>query len=671
MKNIFTSVCLALIVMLAIAGNVQSKLSEEDVEIMRLRARSEGWTFEIGENSATKYSLEQLCGHIEPNDLSISKTSAYIIEQTEDLPESFDWREIAGYPSVRDQGGCGACWAFATIGVLEFDILIQDGVERDLSEQWLVSCNSNNYGCWGGNAFEAFQYFEWGGIYDDPSGDSGAVLEEDFPYVQSKVPCACPYDHYYYTDSWSLYNAQDINDLKQVIMTYGPVYASVAATYSFQYYNGGVFNSCSSASPNHAVVIVGWDDDPPDGRPDCPGVWIIRNSWGQGWGEGGYMRIEYGCSGIDGTVYYMNYIPRDFIVSPLREARFVGEQGSDINPAAFEYTLINNNAVNDIDWTINHDESWLSVVPDHGTLGPVSKTTVQVFINSQADFLTPDDYTDTLTFSASSGHVYQQSADLTIQSLDYFTERMPNYQRLINYQMLTLTPHDCPSSYTACTRRVFEFPTDPTGATELTLANDDYVQVNLSPGRQVKLYGQSYDSFYVGSNGYITFEQGDTDDARTFNNHFRLKRISALLEELNPASGGTVSVKELQDRVVVTFDDVAPFSNNFQIEMFYSGTIRITWLYIFVQWPVLGISNGQGIPPDFAQSDISAYQISNADVYCDCIVDFLDFSVFGLAWRTTPADENWDINCEFSVPVDGLIDSNDLQVLVNDWLVGY
>jgi len=148
MKNIFTSVCLALIVMLAIAGNVQGKLSEEDVEIMRLRARSEGWTFEIGENSATKYSLEQLCGHIEPNDLSIGKSSAFIIEQTEDLPTSFDWREIAGYPSVRDQGGCGACWAFATIGVLEFDILIQDGVERNLSEQWLLSCNSNNYGCW-------------------------------------------------------------------------------------------------------------------------------------------------------------------------------------------------------------------------------------------------------------------------------------------------------------------------------------------------------------------------------------------------------------------------------------------------------------------------------------------------------------------------------------------
>lgn len=671
MKNALGLEHIALLIVLVTASNLQGQLSQENIEEMRARGKDKGWTFQIGENPATKYSLDQLCGHIEPNDLPTRGISELIFEQTDSLPASFDWREIAGSPPVRSQGGCGSCWAFATIGVLEFDILIQDGVERDLSEQWLVSCNSNNFGCWGGSAYEAFQYFEWGGIYSDPSGDSGAVLEEDFPYVQEKVPCACPYKHYYYTESWDLYNPPDINSLKQVIMTYGPVYASVYTSYSFQFYNGGVFNDCGSSSSSHAVIVVGWDDNPPDGGSDCPGVWIIRNSWGPGWGEDGYMRIEYGCNGIDGSVYYMEYTPRDFVVSPLREATFFGEQDSTIYPAAFEYTVINNSGVNDVNWTITHNEPWVSVVPDHGTLGPVSEVTVQVFINNQGSSLPAGSYSDTLTFSGSSGQVYQESIDLNMQLLDYFTERMPTEKRLINYQMLTLTPCDCPSSYKACTRRAFEFPTDPTGGTVLTLGNDDYLQVNLSNDRQVKLYGQSYDSFYVGSNGYITFEQGDTDDARTFSNHFRLKRISGLMEELNPSSGGTVSVKELDDRVAVTFDDVDPFSNNFQIEMFYSGVIRITWLYIFVRWPVLGISNGQGIPAGFLKSDISEYQISNADACSDCVIDFLDYAVFGSAWLTRPGDTDWDINCEFSVPADGVIDIYDLQILINDWLAGH
>ncbi len=671
MKNTLSSRFIALLITLVITSNLQGQLNQEDIEEMRERGKEEGWTFEIGENPATKYSLEQLCGHIEPNDLPTRKTPELVFELTQDFPASFDWREIAGSPPVRNQGGCGACWAFATIGVLEYNILIHDGVERDLSEQWLLSCNSNNFSCWGGSAFEAFQYFEWGGIYDDCCGDSGAVSEEEFPYVAEKVPCACPYKHYYYTEDWDLYNPPDINSLKQVIMTYGPVYSGVNATVTFHFYSGGVFNNCGSNSTNHAVMIVGWDDNPPDGGPDCPGVWIIRNSWGKKWGEDGYMRIEYGCNGVGNSVYYMQYAPRDFVVSPLREASFVGEQYSTIDPASFEYTVINNSGVEDVNWIITHNEPWVSVVPDHGTLNPVGEATVQIFINEQGSSLPAGSYSDTLTFSGSSGQVYQENVDLNIQLLDYFTEKMPTEQRLINYQMLTLTPCDCPSSYTACTRRVFEFPTDPRGGTELTLGDDDYIEVNLSGGKQVKLYGQSYDSFYVGSNGYITFEQGDTSNTRTLSNHFRLKRISALLEKLYPSIGGTISVKELEDRVAVTFDDVAPFSNNFQVEMFYSGIIRITWLYIFVQWPVLGISNGQGIPEGFVESDISEYQISNADVINDCVIDFLDYVYFSSAWLTSPEDADWDINCEFSVPADGVIDIFDLQILINDWLAGY
>jgi len=594
-----------------------------------------------------------------------------MFEQIQDLPASFDCRQTAGYMPVRNQGGCGACWAFAVLGVLEYNILINDGVERNLSEQWIVSCNMNNFTCsWGGDAFHALRYLELDSISNDPAGDRGAVLEADFPYAASQLKCGCPYPHYYYIDDYDLYNPSDVNSLKQVIMTYGPAYSGVRADFSFHYYNGGVYNNCGSSSTNHAVNIVGWDDNPPDGGPDCPGVWIIRNSWGENWGENGYMRIEYGCNGVGNSIYYVEYSSRDFVVSPLREATFFGEEGSTIDPAAIEYMVINNSGVNDINWTITHNEPWVSVVPDEGVLSSLGNIEVQVFINEQGNLLSPGSYSDTLTFSGSSGQEYQEDVYLTIQSTDYFTERMPNYRRLMDYLILTLTPCESPASYTACTKRAWDFPTDPAGGFELTLGDNDYEFYTLSQGRQVKLYGQSYDSFYVGSNGYITFEEGDTSDARTINTHFSLKRISALLEELDPSSQGTVSVKELDDRVAVTFDDVDPFSNSFQIEMFYSGVIRITWLEIFVQWPVVGISNGEGTPADFAESDISAYQISNADVCNDCMVDFLDYVAFSSAWLTTPADADWDIGCEFSVPADGVIDAFDLQILVNDWLAG-
>ena len=90
-------------------------------------------------------------------------------------------------------------------------------------------------------------------------------------------------------------------NLKQAILDYGPITVCVYADSAFQYYTGDVFNACTSGSVNHAVVLVGWDD-----AQGSDGVWILRNSWGSWWGEGGYMRIEYGCSSIGYGGLYLN-----------------------------------------------------------------------------------------------------------------------------------------------------------------------------------------------------------------------------------------------------------------------------------------------------------------------------------------------------------------------------
>ncbi len=100
-----------------------------------------------------------------------------------DLPDAFDWRDVDGVTSVKNQASCGSCWAFGTVGPLECNIKIKDGIEVDLSEQWLVSCNRDGWGCGGG--WWAHDYHEW---KDDPCDGVGAVLEEYFPYQALDLP---------------------------------------------------------------------------------------------------------------------------------------------------------------------------------------------------------------------------------------------------------------------------------------------------------------------------------------------------------------------------------------------------------------------------------------------------------------------------------------------------
>jgi hypothetical protein len=206
---------------------------------------------------------------------------------------------------VKDQDGCGSCWAFGTVAPLECNILIKDHIEVDLSEQWLVSCNKNRWGCNGG--WWAHSYFQYN---MDLFNGTGAVMEEEFPYVATDVPCNGPYHHPYTIDSWryvgSYPGGTRTDAIKQAIMTYGPVSVCCAVTQAFASYSGGIFNeNDSDAEINHAVALVGWDDS-----QGTNGVWILRNSWGSWWGEDGYMRIEYGVDKVGYSACYVNYPAR-------------------------------------------------------------------------------------------------------------------------------------------------------------------------------------------------------------------------------------------------------------------------------------------------------------------------------------------------------------------------
>ncbi|MEW5924463.1 MAG: FG-GAP-like repeat-containing protein, partial [Candidatus Zixiibacteriota bacterium] len=183
------------------------------------------------------------------------------------------------------------------------NIKIKDNTLVDLSEQWLVSCNQSGWDCGGGWFAHSYHM-----SYTDPCGGTGAVFENDFPYVAYDAPCNCPYDHQYLINSWSYigssYGIPAVEDIKSAIMDYGPVAVAVRADGNMFAYTGGIFNQHNPLTVNHAVVLVGWDDS-----QGTSGVWIARNSWGDDWGEDGYMRIEYGCSSIGYAANFVNYVP--------------------------------------------------------------------------------------------------------------------------------------------------------------------------------------------------------------------------------------------------------------------------------------------------------------------------------------------------------------------------
>lgn len=209
------------------------------------------------------------------------------------LPRHFDWRQEGNLSPINDQGNCGDCWAFALTATLQDYLALKKVADPNLSQQFLLSCNKLGYSCNGG-FFNA----------QDMQVNPGAVMSKDFPYQASdRVPCNNNLNHPYKITSWAFIPSDSKTDvptvdaIKAAIFQYGTVAVGVGANNDFMDYTSGVFNSCDNTQPNHAVALVGWDDD---GQ-----YWIMRNSWSAQWGEQGYMRIKWGCNSIGESANYI------------------------------------------------------------------------------------------------------------------------------------------------------------------------------------------------------------------------------------------------------------------------------------------------------------------------------------------------------------------------------
>uniref|UniRef100_A0A672I1A8 Pro-cathepsin H n=1 Tax=Salarias fasciatus TaxID=181472 RepID=A0A672I1A8_SALFA len=203
------------------------------------------------------------------------------------FPDSVDWRKKGDYvTAVKNQGACGSCWTFSTTGCLESVTAIATGKLTPLSEQQLVDCaqNFNNHGCNGGLPSQAFEYI----LYN-----KGLMTEEDYPYTAVEGPCVYkPQLAAAFVKDVVNVTAYDEMGMVDAVANRNPVSFAFEVTSDFMHYRQGVYTSteCHNTPDkvNHAVLAVGYGAE--KGAP----YWIVKNSWGAGWGIDGYFLMERG-----------------------------------------------------------------------------------------------------------------------------------------------------------------------------------------------------------------------------------------------------------------------------------------------------------------------------------------------------------------------------------------
>lgn len=213
---------------------------------------------------------------------SLSATSA---------PSSIDWRQKGAVTSVKDQHNCGSCWAHSAAGAVEALTKIKTGQLPNLSVQELVDCvprTVDSQGCRYGSPTEAFTYI---------TNNGGITSGSNYPYQAKDGACDKKRASQHAAKISGFVGVPKNNEnALMYAVSKQPVAAFVDATgEQFQLYSGGVFSGSCGTAVNHIVLIVGYGTSS-DGQK----YWLIKNSWGQNWGEGGYIRLQRNSGSAQG-----------------------------------------------------------------------------------------------------------------------------------------------------------------------------------------------------------------------------------------------------------------------------------------------------------------------------------------------------------------------------------
>ncbi|XP_064958461.1 senescence-specific cysteine protease SAG39-like [Musa acuminata AAA Group] len=207
------------------------------------------------------------------------------------VPDSVDWRSKGAVTPIKDQGLCGSCWAFTVVAAVEGITKIATGKLISLSEQQLVDCDvhGKDQGCQGGDMDAAFEFIV---------NNGGITSEANYPYEEVQRLCNA-HNASFVVATIESHEDVPTNDEKALrkAVANQPVSVGIDAGSSldFQLYSGGVFSGECGTDLDHAVTVVGYGT-----TSDGTKYWLAKNSWGETWGENGYIRMERDVAAKEG-----------------------------------------------------------------------------------------------------------------------------------------------------------------------------------------------------------------------------------------------------------------------------------------------------------------------------------------------------------------------------------
>ena len=285
----------------------------EKIEELQQWVDDQGYNYTVAENWVTQLSPEEreaLCGSrsVQPPDEPLPENMGFVYEVPSgeggerfgQPPATYDAWALGYVTPVKAQLGCGSCWIFAATADFESDVAIGEASLLDFAEQEVGDCHiyysvgGYNW-CLGGNANMTTNFFT----------KKGSANETCHPYVATLGTCQnCTILRN--VDNWRMITGingeSQITTIKNAILAYGPVHANMyASDPTFFAYSGGVYEYWGTDATDHMIEIIGWDDSKTHSGP-IQGAWMIKNSWGTGWGAGhtypGCAWVAYGSANL-------------------------------------------------------------------------------------------------------------------------------------------------------------------------------------------------------------------------------------------------------------------------------------------------------------------------------------------------------------------------------------
>lgn len=263
---------------------------------------AKNFTYTLGHNQLSGMDSDDYHEYLLKNKLIYDEKYNYNYNYLDEpliIPSSIDWVKNGAVTYPKDQGQCGSCWSFSTTGALEGAYYIKYGILESFSEQQLVDCDNfrnggKDFGCNGGLMDNAFTWIMKNG---------GLCSEDEYPYssgtTEKSGTCDNSCEVVYGSEIVSYMNVIPSSDSQMILaIVQQPVSIAIEADQrEFQLYKSGVFTGTCGVNLDHGVLVVGY------GTMDGNDYYLVKNSWGEYWGQDGYIYLGRGTNPETGQSY--------------------------------------------------------------------------------------------------------------------------------------------------------------------------------------------------------------------------------------------------------------------------------------------------------------------------------------------------------------------------------